>query len=453
MKNFVLNIQILIFEIISFLLNFRYNGFPLRIKLFKKRILGFIIITIVFFLMLYHAHYVFLDFAFSEKAGKYSIYEQILQCHATWYRASVSRGFRWIWIMYVCYLIYFIVSSFSVRVFAYAARHRDSILLVFTIGFLVYNNWFTYGYLFYICQANVMVLACFIYNALYWVFHLIMWDEEMEMYYENQVDLAMQGREGFVHKENRKSTDEDEYFTPKKTVIEDNTRPDLLGGMRITSPGDRAEKLLKQLSSDSRYINFETLRVTKEFEEGNTVENLEDIESRYHKHIKTFYGVEVEEAERIRKEESGKTYELLDEMVDFWMVYHYVIFPVRWWEDVLQWKQLYRRDIIRIYIMAVYHFIKHNQYKKPKVVGPYSIFSPFYKADCVAQANWADWKFLIFFKNAYNKFLSLFNLYSKYQNWRWFLFTLRFLPQRLKLIKKRKTINYRFFKQVQVNNV
>ena len=62
MKNLVLNIQIFIFETISFLLNFKYHGFPLRIKLFKKRILGFIIITIIFLIMLYHTHFVFLDF-------------------------------------------------------------------------------------------------------------------------------------------------------------------------------------------------------------------------------------------------------------------------------------------------------------------------------------------------------------------------------------------------------
>ena len=82
MKNLVLNIQIFIFETISFLLNFKYHGFPLRIKLFKKRILGFIIITIIFLIMLYHTHFVFLDFAYGAKAGKYSIYEQVLQCDA-----------------------------------------------------------------------------------------------------------------------------------------------------------------------------------------------------------------------------------------------------------------------------------------------------------------------------------------------------------------------------------
>ena len=247
MKNLVLNIQIFIFETISFLLNFKYHGFPLRIKLFKKRILGFIIITIIFLIMLYHTHFVFLDFAYGAKAGKYSIYEQVLQCDAIWYRNNVSKGFRWLWIIYICYLTYFIASSLSVKAFAYTAKYRDSLLLAFSIGFLVDNNWFTYAYLFYICQANVMILACFIYNALYWIFHLIMWDEEMEMYYENQVDLAMVGREGFVHKENRKSTDKDEPFSVEDFKTEE-TRPDLAGGMRILSAGDRAERFLKQYS-------------------------------------------------------------------------------------------------------------------------------------------------------------------------------------------------------------
>ena len=139
----------------------------------------------------------------------------------------------------------------------------------------------------------------------------------MEMYYENQVDLAMVGREGFVHKENRKSTDKDDPYSPESLDLE-KERPDLQGGMRILSAGEKAEKFLRQNSSDSRYIDIETLRVTKEFEEGNTVENLEDIERRYNKHVETFYAEDVEEAERLKEEkEAERRYDHVDEIMEF----------------------------------------------------------------------------------------------------------------------------------------
>jgi len=82
-----MNKIIYFFKAFRFSLIFRvillyYRELPLRYKLFKKRILGFVLVMIAFALLYYHMEYVFKVFAFSAEAGKYSIYGEVFQSDA-----------------------------------------------------------------------------------------------------------------------------------------------------------------------------------------------------------------------------------------------------------------------------------------------------------------------------------------------------------------------------------
>jgi len=424
------------YEGLIILLNIYYRELPLRKKLLKKRLISFIITSIGFYLLLAHIDYVFYDFAYSSKAGRFSIYEQVLLCHSSWYNNYVSYGITSLWMLYWIYALYSFFTAFSVAILAYTAKYKEIVFLSFSIGFLIFNNWFTYAYLFYICQANVMILACFIYNMFYWIFHLIMWDEEMESYYENQVDFANKDREGFIHKETTNADQELENL---------DARPK--DEMWIPSEEESVKEWIEKNGGAARYINFDTLEVSKEFEVSNAVETLADIEVRYNKHIQTFYESELELQKKLEREFGAQTAPgLIDDMVEFWVVNYLWVIPAHWWEDVRYWNNIHKYDYIRVSLFAFIHYLLNGQYRVPKVVGEYSVYSPKYKADITRIVTWTKWKILMYFQDLFNYLIRFFSLIERYQNWRWFLFTNRFCTQRYKLIKTRKTINYRFFK-------
>jgi len=451
MKSIIYWVKAFQFSLIFNIIVFVYRELPLRFRLFKKRIIGFLLVMLGFALLIYHMEYVFYEFAFSAKAGKYSIYQQVFQCHSKWYKHSVAKGLLTLKGIALFYVLYFLLSSIFISIYAHAGKWKEQGATIFWICFLLSNNWFAYAYSFYLCQANVMVLACFIYNFFYWLFHLILWDEEMETYYENQVDLAQKGRENFEHSGSNSSVEEVLTEGDKKAEERKKENPELLANLRkLSEEGIKGQAFNYWLfHKSSRYINLETLQLQGDFADSNVVETVSDLEDRYKKHLQTFYLNEIEQKEQKENAEIKTELEtpLMDDLVEFGMINYFLVYQIRWWEDLRAWRNMQFFNKIRVKILSILHILYHKRLFVPKVVGPYNLYSPSFKAKVKFQEAWFKYKFLYIIKWLLNKLWMFFSVIQRYQNWRWFLFMNRFSNQRKYLIKKRKTINYSFFKK------
>ena len=220
------------------------------------------------------------------------------------------------------------------------------------------------------------------------------------------------------------------------------------------------------LKNDERLIiDHETLQLTGANVQSAEVEALWDLEKRYNEHTKRF-------GERKRLEEEvvpimkdlrklGIDTEGLDPLklerllppewdaeIEFEMLNYLLVHPIRLHEDRDAWYRLNRFDSIRIFFLSLYHFIKGGQYKVPKVVGPYCVYSPYFRVNVKLLEEWEKFKFLTFVINLARKVYLFFSVFNHYQNFRWFLFSGRFFSQRQKLRKKRSH-NYNFFKSIK----
>ena len=456
--------KILIFRLGSWLYDVYFYAIPLRFKLFKKRFVIYILLTVFFFFLIKHLDYVFYEFAYSSKAGKYSIYKEILQTDAHWYLPLVSRGQKSLIALFALYNIYFIISSFSLKLYGFMGKYNEDLAVVIGIWFLSYNNWFLYAYTFYTCQANVMVLASILYLISYFIFHLILWDEEMDIYFENQVDLANKGRLATPPLKENATPEEIKNYVENYKFQEhysDDDRPDLVGSKLKEETFE--DWLLK--NDDRLIIDHETLQLTGSNIQSAEVEALWDLEKRYNEHSKRF-------GERKRIEEEvvpimkdlrklGIDPEGLDPLklerllppewdaeIEFEMWNYLLVHPIRLHEDRDAWYRLNRIDSVRIFFLALYHFIKSGQYRVPKVVGPYCAYSPYFRVNVKSLEEWEKFKFLTFFIDLGRRIYSFFSVFHYYQTFKWFLFSSKFYHQRQKL-RKRKSHNYNFFKSIK----
>lgn len=435
--------NIFLFWSITSSINFIRNGLPLRFKLFKKRLPMFLLTCLVGILLIKHCDYIYLEFAYGKEINKYPAYKEIWQTDAHWYKKFVEHGHNTLVTMLIAYQIYFVISSFWLSLYGFVGKYKEDIGITLALFFLITNNWYTYGYMFYTCQANVMLLACFLYNAFYWVFHLILWDEEMDAYYENQVDLANKGREKFVHQGDdatpksvlQKAQEREEYYT-------DENRPDLVETMGVFKEETFAEWEKNQ--GMSNIIDDKSLQLKGEYVEDSVVEAIWDLEARYQRHVAMFYHDE----DRLSKRGNG--YINYDEEMNWEMVNYLLIFPIRYWQSIHYWRYINKYDIFRVRLLAVYHMFRTGQFTYPKVVGPYSIFSPYFKANVEKLVDWQRYQYLLFLKVFFLKVLKFFSIKHRYQNWRWVKFTRRFSVQ-LTRLKKKNSINYTFFKK-QITN-
>jgi hypothetical protein len=121
------------------------------------------------------------------------------------------------------------------------------------------------------------------------------------------------------------------------------------------------------------------------------------------------------------------------------------MFPIYLWEDKKYWETLNKYDKYRVILIAIYYFITKKAFKRPKVVGPYRIYTPFYRVDGKSLADWERLQWMVFIKRLVLKLFSLLSIRQRYHSIKWFLFRVKFVPQ-LKALRKRKSSNYNFFK-------
>lgn len=443
--NYIINkIRIIIYESTTFLLNFYFNGLSVRIRLLKKRLPGFLWVTFFYFIFYTHLQYVFFVFATTPEAGPGTIYDSIIYGYGElWYVEYTDAAFLWLKIIYWGFVFHFILTSFSLYVYATFAQIKDYFLVGLTIGFVYFNSWFAYIYMFYVCQENVIVLALVLYNFTYWVCHFIMWDEELDAYLDDQAERANEGRENFVHVANRQTTDAD---------VDDEYDPYDREGTNIDE--EEAKELWWNEKQKSEYIDIDTLEVGKSYADSNVVENLINLEARYAKHLDTFYPV-ADYATRTEDYESKIIHQFdhYDPMLDFLIVPVFLLDHSYAWEYNRFWR--YYKKIVTRRKRKFLRF--HNritfQIFKPKVVGPYKILYTLYKPEIPERGMWFFVHTKKIIRKVARKLILFFSLRQRYQNVKWFFFKRRFWPKVKKLKKKRKTINYIFFKEKKENNI
>ena len=434
-----------VFEIVKFefmyaMLDLRYKHIPLRWLLFKERLPGLLKWIVGFFIVYTHMQYVFYDFANKEALEQPDVYFGILgDYHRPWFVQATSQAFLWLKAIFVLYLFYFILSTFSLALYANTVKLRDDVYNSAVLTMMCGNYWFSEAYMFYICQENVWILMILIYNGWYWVFHLIMWDEELEQYYDDQASLAYEERENFIHDEDRNITD-NHLHNPSKPPSD----------QPLPAIGVIDDAWLATYFK-SPYINLDTLQVTAEYKESNPVENLLDIEERYNLHLKTFYGAELDEPETNDLEElntmdafgEDEFWPHIEPVMDMLAFFKFFVLHVWLWVDVRNDRMYYYAlDHLEAF-MTFYRFIKGGKYRVPKVVGPYAVYHPSNK---IRYARYGVHPVFGHLRVLFPKIVSFFSLIQRYQNVKWFFFKVKFWFKRKKLVRKRKKINYIFFK-------
>lgn len=456
--------KVLIFRLGTWFYDIYFYEIPLRLKLFRKRLVFYIITLISFFLLLKHLDYVFYEFAYSSKAGKHTIYEEIFATGESWYLPAVLKGKKNLIYLFLLYNVYFFISSISLNVYGFVGKYNEELSVALAIWYLTYNNWFTYAYTFYTCQANVMILASILYLISYFIFHLILWDEEMDIYFENQVDLANKGRLNTPPLKDNATPEEIKNYVENYKFQDhytDENRPDLVGN---TLKIETFEEWL-QKNDERLVIDHETLQLTGANIQSSEVEALWDLEKRYHEHSKKFgekkrieeeivpilddlrkAGIDPEGLDPIKLEKMLPPE--WDDEIEFEMWNYLLVHPIRFYEDRRSWERLNKIDTVRVWLLSLYHYLKAGQYKVPKVVGPYCVTSPYFRVDPKSLEQWEKYKFLSFGIQLIKRLISILSLSHHYHSIKWFLFTNRFLTQRNKL-RKRKSSNYKFFKNIQ----
>ena len=146
-----------VFEIVKFefmyaMLDLRYKHIPLRWLLFKERLPGLLKWIVGFFILYTHMQYVFYDFANKEALEQPDVYFGILgDYHRPWFVQATSQAFLWLKVIFILYLSYFILSTFSLALYANTVKLRDDVYNSVVLTMMCANGWFTEAYMFYIC--------------------------------------------------------------------------------------------------------------------------------------------------------------------------------------------------------------------------------------------------------------------------------------------------------------
>ncbi len=441
MKNLISKIHLGIYLALRSIEEFFSGGMYIRKRLLKERLPFFLFNCFFLYLIISHIDYLFYfeayDLATKNNWRVVSGLEGFNVFLPLWPHVRAD-GMLHVCVVFLTYIIYFWISILIPSLYKYVKKNIMMISLMLMFYTMLEFQLF-WGYYFAYLFQHYCWAAWPLYTIFFIMFHLLHFAEELEEELEQTIMTS----------DSTKSSEEKEMHKKKfeESVATGNDDP-----------------------------VFGSLKLSEIYDDELFGERPGALMERYDEHIRKWYPEMFEEVSSAPDEEQYVTYNAEGEP-EFKYVVDEQLYNIgkllaeqpkdirqfytrkkRWlwalpWEQYMRFKK-YKYSFLRIwiYVPMILQAFSFNGFKKPKVVGPYSIFAPKWTVeawckDRLAYNSYFVWILIKIFRRIYN----FFSIFYHIDNFKWFLFKAKFLPQ-LNKLKKKYSKNYVYFKPRKVKS-
>lgn len=439
MKKLISKIHLAIYLTLRYVEEFFTGGMYIRKKLFQERFPFYLFNCLCFYLIISHIDYLYYyeayDLATKSNWRVVSGLEGFNVFSPIW-GSFRSNGIFHVFIIFLVYNIYFWVSSLIPALYKYIKKNIMMVSLMLMFYTMLEFQLF-WGYYFAYLFQHYCWAAWPLYTLFFIMFHLLHFAEELE----EELEQTIMDSDATKTAEERESM----YKKFEDSVASGSDDP-VFTGLKLSSIyddelfGERPGALMQRYDEHVRKWYPEMFESPKE----------ESEEDQY-----VSYNAEGEpEFKYLVDEQLYNINKLLAEQPKD--IRQFYTRRKRWlwalpWEQHMRYKK-YENYFLKtlVYIPMIKQAFSFNGFVKPKVVGPYCIFAPKWTVeswckDRLAYNNFFIWILAKLAKRIYN----FFSIFHHIDNFKWFLFKVKFLSQ-LNKLKKKYSKNYVYFKPRKV---
>lgn len=493
-KKLIRPFHIGLFRFLVSIENFVVEDFDSWKRFAKHRLLVYPFILFMWYLFLSHNDYVFYKVAYIiANDPTWEIDYFYFPVYSQDWQYQRSQAMLHLFSLFAAYNVYFWVSLFLMKIYRFVQENKLLIFAILCTYSLINYEWYWTLYVCYIFEQYCWTWGLW-YWFIYWSYIFLQWGIDME----EELDMERQRHytEDEVHEQHKQEflaqakTDQEKLEEQIQDMIDEELlRPPIIqrkdvkrvgDSIKFVIGGDTSSFLGEDLGDTAvRYQAHQRKYGNIKYEEMEWARELMDLtDASYNMNFVDKDGrvniekskeelrieeleVEIRELKLFLKEkENMDTYDLYSYIYQDWREegievgeeysFNYFFIPPNYEEEDFtldEWLEEFEDETF--WIRKLWWYYGHGLFRKPKVVGPYSVFFPKYNAVTRlrksaerVQKGWI--KFIL------GKIISIFSIKRMLKKKKFLDFQDRSLAD-LKKLRKRGSVNYRFFRYKKDN--